>query len=71
MYGPDVVMQPSSLRTIDQVCNHVEGFGMLELGIDDVGDSIVAEIDLRPVKIVKLGNSESSKQHPPCRHLSL
>lgn len=55
MYGPDVVMQPSSLWTIDQVCNDVEAFWMLELGIDDVGDSIVAEIDLQPVNIVKLG----------------
>ena len=44
---------------------------MLELGIDDVGDSVVAEIDLKPVNIGQSGNSESSRHHPPCRHLSL
>ena len=44
---------------------------MLELGVNDVGDSIIAKINLAPVNIVNSGNSENSGQHPPCRRLSL
>ena len=46
MYSPHVIVKPASLWTINKVCDDIECFWMLDFGIDDVGNSIVAEIDL-------------------------
>lgn len=49
MYSPHVIVKPASLWTIDKVRDDIECLWMLDFGIDDVRNSIVAEIDLRNI----------------------
>ena len=51
MYGPYVVMEPASLWAVDQICHDVEGFRVLEFGVDDIGDGIITKVDLDAIRI--------------------
>ena len=71
MYSSDMIVEPASLWAVHQICNNVEGFWVFDFGIDDVGDCIVAEVDLDFISRDSITvKAKEKSRNVPCHHRS-
>ena len=46
MDGTEAVMEPACFRAIDEVGDNVEGVGVIEFRVHNIGDCFVIKVDL-------------------------